>query len=213
MKIITLKPRFTLTYNQSMNGTPFLWKDGKRKYGLSPSIGWGVLWTFIWRTELGWEFWINKILGELKQVKVTWQEYQERWKHDEELIEDFRNWWAKLDEFYKWWNWLINNARWNEEVLSYEERIRIPVRWEDIIYTAYSCSDVTEVRNYDWSFKEYYRTLELIEVLGKWKELLERWSIPEEREKMIEDYEKNQNEKRVKESIRGKIRSFFSKIK
>jgi hypothetical protein len=42
-----------------------------------------------------------------------------------------------------------------------------------------------------WRISEYYSTSEVLEVLEKWKEALEKWNNPEERQKMIEEYERN----------------------
>lgn len=79
---------------------------------------------------------------------------------------------------------------------------KVPYQWWDgEVYDALSWHDVTYVNRYDIKWEEWfnsaeiYSTPEIIQVLEKRIEYLERRNNPEERIKMIEEYERERGEK------------------
>lgn len=127
------------------------------------------------KKELDWDYWVNKILDWIKNVKICFND-------------DVSN--------IPWYYTMLNCPR--EDLIDSEETrswdyAMISFSWQSEVEFANSWKDITYIHNLEGTQGEYYSTPEVIEVLEKWKEALERWSNPVERQKMIEEYEREHN--------------------
>jgi hypothetical protein len=172
-------------------------KDWIKKYSIS-SWWWNwMLWYLVQRKQLDWDFWINSLIHYLKNIKITEDELAIRDKLDSDISKYS---WPDENGIYHPWNYIWETPHWtwvmnNPEYYTDEEISWVPYLWWWEWYEARSYKDITYV--YDYVFwervwePEIYSTLEVLEVLEKWKEALEKWNNPEERQKMIEEYERN----------------------
>lgn len=142
---------------------------------------------------------MNEIIDWVKNVEVKYDDFLMRWKEDQKLLKDSHDWGTKLQDFYaKWWV-LVESAQWDPWFP--DEQKNVPYRWWSWNYDAWTCWDVTMVDPWFWTKSwidyfldtrnEFYKTSEVLEVLEKWKEALGRWNDPEEKQKMIDEYEKS----------------------
>lgn len=145
------------------------------------------------------------LLSSISKVQVTYDEYQERWSSEvwmfdlstqdgyEKMYEWHRKWNLRLEDINNGWSWDNGYDQWLNEEQKYWLK---HVWWDWEVYHAESYKDITIVEQYNWEWsKEYYSTPEIIEVLEKWIEALERWNNPEERKKMIVEYEASERKK------------------
>jgi hypothetical protein len=175
---------------------PIVWKWINSYYWVTNWLKSTNLWYLIWKYEnIDWQSWINSIIDWIKNVKVTYEEYEERKKRDDEVRENG----------FEWYDWDYDNNPMYFHIEDCPERYwqdklaTVPYKfmWSEIFF-ACCYNDITYVyqrwrNNSTWKpdSEEYYSTPEVLEVLEKWKEALERWNNPEERQKMIEEYERN----------------------
>lgn len=139
------------------------------------------------------------LLSSISKVQVTFDEFQERIAFDNDPK---KHSWPDKDWEFHWWTYIwetpyYSMVRDNPEYYTEKERSGVVYLWWDWeVYHAKSYKDITIVEQYSWQWsKEYYSTPEIIEVLEKWIEALERWNNPEERKKMITEYEASERKK------------------
>jgi len=141
------------------------------------------------KIDLDWENWIKEIIAWIKNVKIIKEEHDKKAKREEEDLE----WLWEEDEDYITINWLQSDQA--KELFTKEQLSQTYYCWSwwELWY-AHSYSDITVCFDNFSDKEEYYKTSEVLEVLEKWKEALERWNNPEEKKKMIEEYEKSKKE-------------------
>ena len=137
----------------------------------------------------------NEIITWIKNVAITKEEYEKLQKEHQKI----------MDNDYEWYDWdfplcyNLENA-YDTSIFTKEELSQTYYYWTGWeIFYAESYLDVTYVyqewrtNDHKWvpDREEYYKTSEVLEVLEKWKEALERWNNPEEKKKMIEEFEQN----------------------
>jgi hypothetical protein len=200
MNIISLKWLKTAWVAEVITKDYHTWKiieneNWERNFTISPWWWNWLLWYLIHQKELDWEYWIDKLLHYLKNIKVTEEEFKKRIEFDNDPSK--HSWPDKNWEFhwgtYMWDTPYYSLVRDNSEYYTDEEISWVVYQWWGWeVYFADSYKDLTYVYNYIfWERKwepEIYSTTEVIEVLERWKEALERWNNPEERKKMIEEY-------------------------
>ena len=203
MKIVKIKD-FSSWISEVITKDYHTWKiipnkNWNKKYYISP--WWELLLHSLLfnKEDLTWEYWLNSIIAWIKNVELTYKDYLKRIEFEKEMVEEhlkalkeWKKWWKRLLDYYKSENSLIQTVQDYPENMREEEIKQVPFSWWDWeVNHAESCVDFTEVGNYDWTNKEYYKTSEVLEVLEKWKEALERWNNPDEKKKMIEEFDKN----------------------
>ena len=142
------------------------------------------------KQNITWENWILEIIEWIKNVAITKKEYEKLKKEHQKI----------MDNDYEWYDWDFPlcfdlESSYDISIYTKKQRSQIYYSWSGWeIGWAESYSDITVCFDNFSEREEYYKTSEVLEVLEKWKEALEKWNNPEEKKKMIEDYErKNKN--------------------
>lgn len=138
----------------------------------------------------------HKVFQWLNSVKINWDKYMERDKREKEqwLLPPLWSPPEVYEEFHRVWNYPLEHLVWVFDVEDDQtpEKYRkwLPFIWGSEVYHAISWKDITEISDLSEN-KEYYYTSEIMNALQKWQELHNRWNNPKEKEKMIEEYEKD----------------------
>ena len=167
---------------------PKIWKWENDYYWVTSWWWNGMFWYFIHQKSLDWENWILETLAWIKNVAVTKEEYEKLKKEHQEI----------MDNDYEWYEWDfplcfdLENA-YDNSIFTKEQLSQTYYTWSGWeMGWAESYSDITVCFDNFSDREEYYKTSEVLEVLEKWKEALERWNNPEEKKKMIEEFEKGE---------------------
>ena len=177
--------------------TKIFWSPAFWKYMQGLDIVWisKILYMSISdNTNLTWENWILEIIEWIKNVTWTQEEFDKivesepwmdlDWNMDR-LNEHRKNGWTLI------WDWYTNDPEDFLIPMPEKYKWKIPYKWSWWeIGWAESYSDITVCFDNFSDKEEYYKTSEVLEVLEKWKEALERWNNPEEKKKMIEEFER-----------------------
>jgi hypothetical protein len=179
-------PPFTRYYKWETDSDYYMNNPNKKKSNIDKIL-----------YNLDWDYWIDKLIYYIKNIKIKEDELAIRDKLDSDISKYS---WPDENGIYHPWNYIWETPHWtwvmnNPEYYTDEEISWVPYLWWWEWYEARSYKDITYV--YDYVFwervwePEIYSTPEVLEVLEKWKEALEKWNNPEERQKMIEEYERN----------------------
>ncbi len=147
------------------------------------------IWFIMSIKDLIWKNWILETIEWIKNVEISKAEYEKRLKREKDMwIEAMRK--ENID--YEPMSFLIDAPE-NFTKKQLSQTYYSWSGWE--LWWAESYSDITVCFSNFSDEKEYYKTSEVLEVLEKWKEALEKWNDPDERMKMIEDYESKSHER------------------
>ena len=166
---------------------PALDKNWNKEYSIIPWWEWMLFDCVSQKKYITWENWILEIIEWIKNVAITKEEYEKLKKEHQKI----------MDNDYEWYDWdfpLCFHLESSSDISIYSKKQRSQIYyswyWWEIGWSE-SYSDITVCFDNFSDKEEYYKTSEVLEVLEKWKEALERWNNPEEKKKMIEEFEKS----------------------